>query len=359
MIETTLTNEMLNRILSIEGLRSRFAGERIPAPISARLRKNSRRKSTHASTAIEGNPLSEQQVSDALQSRRRHFLKPEEEVRNYYAALELLEEKLKARRPFSKKLVLEVQKLIVKGESREKAGLRGPMPPGVLFAVYDSVTGKPEYIPPEACDVEPLLDELVRYVDESDDHPLIKAAVIHYQLVTIHPFEDGNGRTARILSGYFMDLCGYDFGGIGSLEEYFAYDAAEYYRSLQMGLPPLYYEGRDNPPHPEIWLEYFLRMVELYAQKATSLADSANKELLDASLSHLKSREREFYDYLLEHEVAEYAPADMARKLGVSNRTVINWSAGLAACGLVEPRLVRQRIRSYRTVEPSGFLAEA
>ncbi len=56
---------------------------------------------------------------------------------------------------------------------------------------------------------------------------------------------------------------GYGFNGIGSLEEYFAYDLDEYYNSLQMGLPVLYYSGRANPPHPEIWFLYFLRMVEL------------------------------------------------------------------------------------------------
>ncbi len=86
---------------------------------------------------------------------------------------------------------------------------------------------------------------------------------MHYQLVTIHPFEDGNGRTARLLSGYIMDLNGYGFNGIGSLEEYFAYDVNEYYDSIQMGLPALYYSGRENPPHPEIWINYFLRMVKV------------------------------------------------------------------------------------------------
>lgn len=78
------------------------------------------------------------------------------------------------------------------------------MPPGVLFAVYDSKTGNSDYIPPEYCDIPGLLDELVEYVNTTDDHPLIVAAVVHYQLVTIHPFEDGNGRTARLLSGYII-----------------------------------------------------------------------------------------------------------------------------------------------------------
>ena len=348
MIAVSLTNEMLQRIVSIETLRQRFPGTRIPSTVSMRLRKNSRRKSTHASTRIEGNPLTEEQVNEVLASRNRHFLKPEEEVRNYYLALELLEKKLAEKEPFSKRLLLEVQRVVVKGESKEKVGIRGPMPPGVLFAVYDSQTGRPEYIPPEAADIDPLLDELVAYVNESDDHPLIKAGIVHYQLVTIHPFEDGNGRTARLMSGYCLDLLGFDFGGIGSLEEYFAYNIDEYYRSLQMGLPVLYYDGRDNPPHPEVWMHYFLRMVELYAQRAVSLAESVANESVEASLSHVNARERAFYEELVERGIAEFTPVQMAKEFGVSNRTIINWSTKLAACGLLEPQLVKQRTRSYR-----------
>lgn len=166
------------------------------------------------------------------------------------------------------------------------------MPPGVLFAVYDSKTGNPDYIPPEYSDVPGLLDELIEYVNTTDDHPLIVAAVVHYQLVTIHPFEDGNGRTARLLSGYIMDLNGYGFNGIGSLEEYFAYDVDEYYDSIQMGLPALYYSGRENPPHPEIWINYFLRMVKLYSRKVCDLQLSSEEEDIAGSLSFLKERKK-------------------------------------------------------------------
>lgn len=122
-------------------------------------------------------------------------------MRNYFQALNLLEEKLKKKECFSKEMILEVQAIIEKGASKEKMGLRGPMPQGVLFAVYDSETGAPEYIPPEYIDIPELLDELVEYVNTTDDHPLIIAAIVHYQLVTIHPFEDGNRRTTRLMSG--------------------------------------------------------------------------------------------------------------------------------------------------------------
>lgn len=101
---------------------------------------------------------------------------------------------------------------MLKRESqKKKTGLRGPMPPEILFAVYDSQTGNPDYIPPEYIDIPDLLDELVEYVNTTDDHPLIAAAVVHYQLVSIHPFEDVNVRTARLLSGYILDINGYGF----------------------------------------------------------------------------------------------------------------------------------------------------
>ena len=216
-----------------------------------RLRKNSKKKSSYASNKIEGNPLTEQQADEVIErDEHKHFLKPEQEIRNYFLALNLLEEKLRKKEVFSKKMILEVQAMVEKGASKEKIGLRGPMPPGMLFAVYDAETGAPDYIPPEYSDVPGLLDELVNYVNITDDHPLIIAAVVHYQLVTIHPFEDGNGRTARLMSGYILDFYGYGFNGIGSLEEYFAYAPDEYYEALQMGLPVLYYSGRENPPNP-------------------------------------------------------------------------------------------------------------
>lgn len=225
------------------------------------------------------------------------------------------------------------------------------MPPGVLFAVYDSKTGNPDYIPPEYSDVPGLLDELIEYVNTTDDHPLIVAAVVHYQLVTIQPFEDGNGRTARLLSGYIMDLNGYGFNGIGSLEEYFAYDVDEYYDSIQMRLPALYYSGRENPPHPEIWINYFLRMVKLYSRKVCDLQLSSEEEDIAGSLSFLKEREKELLVLLISSYRAEFTLIEVSKQLSVTNKTVINRLAGLVKNGFVIPILVNKRIRSYKLSE--------
>ena len=348
MIKVTLTNEMLNRILSIEECRQHFGSYRMPISLSNKLRKSSKKKSSYASTQIEGNPLTESQSDEVIEAKNRHFLKPEQEVRNYFAALELSEKFLKEHKSFSMGLILALQKQIVMGESRDKVGLRGPMPPGVLFAVYDDKTRHPEYIPPMWNEVRHLLDELILYVNNSDDHPLIKAAVVHYQMVTIHPFEDGNGRTARILSDYILDYYDFGFNQIGSLEEYFAYDVDEYYASLQMNLPPLYYDGRDNPPHPEIWVHYFLRMVELHAKKVVELASASVKEQHEASLSFLNNKEKAFLKYLTDNHIDTFTPSEMASVMKVTNHTITNWCASLAKNGFLTPILVKQRIRSYR-----------
>lgn len=352
MIKAVITNEILNMILEIEKNRYKASSTPISLNLANRLRKNSKKKSSYASNKIEGNPLSESQAFDVIEAdSHRHLLKPEQEIRNYYLALNYLDECVKAQKTFSKELILNVRKLVENGASKEKIGLRGQMPPGVLFAVYDSETGNPDYIPPKHSDVPALLDELVEYVNKTDDHPLLVAAIVHYQLVSIHPFEDGNGRTARLMSGYIMDLNGFGFNGIGSLEEYFAYDVDEYYKSIQMGLPALYYIGRNDPPHPEIWFSYFLRMVGLYSKKVCDVKEDGSQESLRNSISHLNTKEISLLIHLIEAKKSEFTPIEISKKLSMSNRTAINRLMSLAKCGLVEPILVKQRVRSYKLTD--------
>ncbi len=348
LIKVKLTNEILKYITEIEKNRYIVDDTPLSYSVASRLRKNSKKRSSYASNKIEGNPLTEKQVEEVIDDDvKKHFLKPEQEVRNYFLALNYLEKMASKKEKFSKKMILEVQKYVEKGASKEKIGIRGEMPAGVLFAVYDSQSGNPDYIPPEYTDISDLLDELVNYVNSTDDHPLIVAAVVHYQLVTIHPFEDGNGRTARLLSGYILNLNGFGFNGIGSLEEYFAYDVDEYYNSIQMNLPVLYYLGRNNPPHSEIWFNYFLRMVLLYSNRVCELSKSSSGKEIEGSLSYLKKREKELLMFLLENYRGEFTPIELSKPFKVTNKTIINRLALLVKNGFVVPNMVNQRIRSY------------
>ena len=350
MINVKLDWGILNSILQIEKSKNSLDLVKIPINLSNKFRKNTKKRSSYASNKIEGNPLTYEQADAAIEAKNRHFLKPEQEIRNYYLALELLEKKLENKEPLSLKLLLEVQKQICEGESKEKIGLRGAMPPGFLFAVWND-DGTPAYIPPEYSEIPTLLDELLKYINDSDDHPLIKAAVIHYQLVTIHPFEDGNGRTARIISSYYLSLNGYGFKNVGSLEEYMSYNIDEYYDSLQMGLPILYYDGRNNPPHGEIRINYYLKIFSLYASKVLSIALEESKDNEQERLSHLSKKAKYFLNYLDKNNVLSFAPIDLANKLKVTNRTIINWCSELVNNGYLRPVIVNKRIRHYELIK--------
>ena len=100
MIKVTLTNEILARIISIEECRTHFGSYKLPVSIKNKLRKSSKKKSSYVSTKIEGNPFTEKQSDRAIEAKNRHFLKPEQEVQNYFAALQLSERFLKEKNLF-------------------------------------------------------------------------------------------------------------------------------------------------------------------------------------------------------------------------------------------------------------------
>ena len=85
MIKVTLTNEILKYITEIEQNRYNVSSIKLSQTVMNKLRKNSKKKSTYASNKIEGNPLSENQVDEVIENdERKHYLKPEQEVRNYF-----------------------------------------------------------------------------------------------------------------------------------------------------------------------------------------------------------------------------------------------------------------------------------
>lgn len=115
-----------------------------------------------------------------------------------------------------------------------------------------------------------------------------------------------------------------------------------------MGLPALYYSGRENPPHPEIWVNYFLRMIELYSKKVYELSKESGESELKGSLSYLTKKEKEFLVFLLNHNLYEFTPIEVSKMIGVTNKTIINRCAKLTTHGFLLPVIVKTRIRSYQ-----------
>ena len=129
-----------------------------------------------------------------------------------------------------------------------------------------------------------------------------------------------------------------------------SYDIDEYYDSIQMNLPVLYYDGRNDPPHPEIWINYFLKVFSLYASKVLSIALKETSNIENERLLHLSNKARVFLEYLKRHNILKFAPIDLAAKLKVTNRTIINWCAELVNNGYLKPVLVNKRIRRYEVI---------
>ena len=131
MINVKLDSGILNSILQIEKSKNSLDLVKIPINLSNKFRKNTKKRSSYASNKIEGNPLTYEQADAAIEAKNRHFLKPEQEIRNYYLALELLEKKLenkeiltlrvdkRCRYNLGLKYILEGQLHLVLGGSRK------------------------------------------------------------------------------------------------------------------------------------------------------------------------------------------------------------------------------------------------
>jgi len=116
--------------------------------------------------------------------------------------------------------------------------------------VVNSATGETIYTPPPAHEVPILMAELVEWLNrERETHPVLVSGIAQFQLVHIHPFLDGNGRTSRLLSTLCLYRAGYDFKRLFTISEYYDRDRAAFYRAIQ-GV-------RERDMDMTGWLEYF------------------------------------------------------------------------------------------------------
>lgn len=345
------TTDMINDLLRIERYRTALEYLYLPTRIKQELIYKAKMKKTHFSTSIEGNVLSYDQVERVINQKGNDTkINAEKEVLNYWDALTFLEKSHSGQREISVDFIKELHGCIAKKKSScKKSVFRGEMPPGVLFAVYDNRTGIPEYIPPEWSDIEALVSDLVNWYHDETKLPVpIKAAIIHYQFATIHPFEDGNGRTARALATYVLMENDYDFKGFNSMEEYYAMDLDGYYENLQMGLPALYYDGRNHPPHLEQWIGFFLRIMALNAEKIYEVAEKATeKEERNHLLDVLSKKDKKMLRYVLENHMDCIKTKDLADVFMVTPRAISKWCQAWCERGILTANYKNVRIVSY------------
>lgn len=250
------THNIVNNLTLISAARELILNSPLIPKWGLALRREAIIRSAHSSTSIEGNRLSLEQVSDLAHGRKvMATRKYKQEVLNYLKVLEDIE-KLADGKKITEKDILNIHKMLTQGT------LENPSDCGIYrnryVVVANRLTGEVIFKPPSNEDVPGLVKDLVEWLNSSEVkelHPVIEAGIAHYEFVRIHPFVDGNGRTARVLSTLILYLRGFDTKQFFCLDDYYDSDRQAYYRVLQSVNP--------NTLELTNWLEYFVEGVNI------------------------------------------------------------------------------------------------
>ncbi len=250
----SITSKMLSNIKRIDVLVAELNKKKLSRLVLAELERRALSLSAHASTSIEGNPLPLTEVKKILKNRPEHLRDSEKEVINYNQALEELNELINNKKvKFGLDIILKTQKQV----TRE---LIAPYRNGKLRTepvfVNNPKERKIAYLPPDFKDVKQLMVELVDYIKSNRRKidPLILAGIFHKQFVVIHPFIDGNGRTARLITKLLLADLGINTFNLFSFENYYNRNVGKYFE--RVGILGNYYDIKDKIDFTS-WLEYF------------------------------------------------------------------------------------------------------
>lgn len=250
----TITDQLLAQIKRINLLVQELNNRRFPKVVLVELERTAREVSAYASTSIEGNPLPLTEVKKILKRKPENIRDSEQEVLNYNQALSELNRRLATQEvKLSLPLILDIHKRITGSLlPRFESGKLRRKP----VVVNDPRTGKVLYLPPDADKVKTLLANLTDYVNSNQDQvdPLILAGVFHKQMVIIHPFTDGNGRTTRLATKVLLAKMGLDTFNLFSFENYYNQNVSKYFQTV--GEYGDYNELAVSVDFTK-WLEYF------------------------------------------------------------------------------------------------------
>ncbi|MFI3300580.1 MAG: Fic family protein [Candidatus Gastranaerophilales bacterium] len=306
-----ITNSITNNLLEIERIKSEITNLPVSRKLLHSLRQTAKLSTIHYSTQIEGNRLSEIEVEQVLIENKiiPNRQRDEKEIKGYYVALDYLE-CIKNKKILEESDIKTLHALVEGGGNKKIKPTEYREGQNVI---KDSISGSIVYMPPEAFDVANLMKELVNWINADDDIPApIKAGMAHYQFVTIHPYFDGNGRCARLLTTLLLHKKGYDLSGIYSLEEYYAKDLQGYYEALTIGESHNYYMGRAECDITK-WIEYFVNGMNIAFKSVYKKAQQFKNEKDDTKiLRELDIKQRQILElfqtqkFITANDIAEF-----------------------------------------------------
>ncbi len=313
----TITPALLAEVEQVAALRERIQNAVVDLAWIPALQKDTRSRNVHASTAIEGNPLTLEQVRALEEGRELSApgTRPKREVINYFAGLRFVE-KSAAKKNIRHPDILELHRILA-GEVMDQ----GEAGKYRMIAVHVG-----NYLPPPPDAVSGLMFELLEWWNGAAAKlsPVLSSAILHYRFEAIHPFADGNGRTGRALALWELYRRGFDTHHIFAVDEYYREDRPAYYAALQ-GV-------REAGDDLSAWLEYCatgLRQTleRVWIRIQTLQVGSADKLVL-------RPRQEQLLHLLRDH--GGMTPAEIWAALGVSRQGAMDLLRPLLDAGVVE-----------------------
>ena len=249
----------------------------------------------HHTTHIEGTQLTLDQAKRLLAGEDVSNVDPSDvrELLNYRRAFDFVSEYLDSGEDITGELILEIHKRLVEGVRG------GAATPGeyrnVQNYVVNSATGDIIYTPPPPEDVPGMMETLVEWLNsEKETHPVLTSGVAQFQLVHVHPFRDGNGRTSRLLSTLCLYRAGYDFKRLFTISEYYDRDRATFYSAIQ--------NVREQDMDMTGWLEYFVEGLATQMQEMVGRGKEVMQSDLIVKQYELNERQARALRFFLEND---------------------------------------------------------
>ncbi|WP_281773936.1 Fic family protein [Methanobacterium formicicum] len=319
----TYNHELVNKLLEINSIREFIVNAPVVLEMEVSLKREAILKSAHHSTAIEGNPLSLNQVDKLskgikIQGQKRAT----QEVLNYLNVLKYMDSYIEGGK-ITEKNVLKLHENITH-YTLEYTYLEGQYRSEPVYVVNQE--GDIVFTPPNADLVPGQIQDLLEWINNTSGelNAVISAGIIHYEFVRIHPFVDGNGRTGRALAAIYLYLRGFDVDF--TLDEYYNNNRQAYYHALN-SVDPQTQDLTD-------WLLYFLEGF------LTSIDEIKNRILLFPAGAPVKIKLTEKMLKILEyvHLNGSITNSEVQKLLNISRQGAYKDLRNLMDKGIIEKK---------------------
>jgi Fic family protein len=324
----TITNRITAGLTQIERARGFLEAAKLSEDWLEKMRSRALILEAHHTTHIEGTRLTLEQAEAILDGRQVAEADPDDvrELLNYRKAFEFVSDYLEHGEPITEGLIREIHKRMVQGVRG------GTAAPGKYRAVQNyvvnSLTRQIIYTPPAPGDVPVLMAELVAWLNGVQDfHPVLVSGIAQFQLVHIHPFVDGNGRTSRLLSTLCLYRAGYDFKRLFTISEYYDRDRSAFYAAIQ--------NVREQGMDLTGWLDYFVDGLATQMIEVTERGTWVIRRDAIAQKYGLSARQALAVGYLLENPVLRIEDYEQLCP-GINRRTLQRDIKGLVGRGVLK-----------------------